>query len=211
MARPSRSKKKKKKKQDLRLVSYELAGGIEWLKAAQDLTGLERACRRLSLASPRGSRLVGGLKRHHTFALRTVHIAATATHKVTVELLTNSVFFHISASSNYSFVSLSDSHSHSESLLFYLILSVKCSSIKTIIQFILFALAFESLILILDNCFDLNFKMLAHWTHHSLSQINYFSEFSPSVITISFFLFFSLQSLVTFSHLNAFLFCFFFC
>ena len=79
MARPSRSqkkkkkkkrKKKKKKKQDLGLVSYGLAGGIERLKAPQDLVGLERDSQRLSLASPKGSCMAGGLKRHRTSALR---------------------------------------------------------------------------------------------------------------------------------------------
>ena len=157
-------------------MSFGLAGGIERLKAAQDLAGLERDRRRLGLASPGGSCLAGGLKRHRKSALHMVHIVATAPHGVTVELLVGSVFFRILASGNYSFFSLSDSHSHSESLLFSLTLSVKCSSIKTIIQFILFALAFEPLLLVLDNCFDLYFKMLAHSTHHSLSQINYFSK-----------------------------------
>ena len=108
-------------------------------------------------------------------ALRTVHIAATAPHGVTVELLTGSVFFHILASDNYS-LSLSSTLTLTQSLLFSLTLFVKCSSIKAIIQFILFTLDFEPLILVLDNGFDLNFKMLAHCTHHSLSQINYFSE-----------------------------------
>ena len=106
MARPSREKKKKKKKQDLGLVSYGLARGIEWLKATQDLAGLERDYQRLGLASPGGSRLVGGLKRHRTSALYMVHIATTAPHDVTIELLAGSVFFRISASGNY-FLSLS--------------------------------------------------------------------------------------------------------
>ena len=143
------------------------------MKAAQDIAGLERDRRRLGLASPGGSCLAGGLNRYCKSAPHMVHIVATAPHGVTVELLAGSVFFRILASGNYSFFSLFDSHSHSESLLFSLTLSVKCSSIKTIIQF---ALAFEPLILVLDNCFDLNFKMLAHSTHHSLSQINYFNK-----------------------------------
>ncbi len=101
MARPSR-RKKKKKKQDLGLVSYGLARGIERLKAAQDLARLEQDYRRLGLALPRGSRLAGSLKRHRTSALCTVHIAATAPHHVTVELLAGSVFFRISTFGNYS-------------------------------------------------------------------------------------------------------------
>ncbi len=146
------------------------------MKAVQVLTGLERDCRRLGLASPRGSRLVGGLKRHCTFALRTVHIAATATHKVTVELLTNSVFFHSLASSNYSF-SLSLTLTLTLTLYFSISLSLLNVHLLRLLFYLFYLLlAFESLILILDNCFDLNFKMLAHCTHHSLSQINYFSK-----------------------------------
>ena len=157
-------------------MNYRLARGIERLKAAQDLAGLERDSQRLSLASPKGSCMAGGLKRHRTSALSTVHFAVTAPHRVTVELLASSVFFRISASGNYS-LSLSPTLTFTQSLCFFsLTFSIKCSSIKTIIQFIIFSLAFEPLILVLDHCFDLNFKMLAHCTHHSLSQINYFSE-----------------------------------
>ena len=108
-------KKKKKKKQDLGLVSYGLAGGIERLKAAQDLAGLERNSQRLSLA--------GGLKRHRTSALSTVHFAVTAPHRVTVELLASSVFFRISASGNYS-LSLSPTLTLTQSLYFSLSLSL---------------------------------------------------------------------------------------
>ena len=157
-------------------MNYKLARGIERLKAAQDLARLKQDYQRLGLASPKGSRLAGGLKRYCTSALHTVHIAATAPHDVTVELLTGSVFFRISASGNYS-LSLSPTLTFTQSLCFFsLTFSIKCSSIKTIIQFIIFSLAFEPLILVLDHCFDLNFKMLAHCTHHSLSYINYFSK-----------------------------------
>ena len=116
-------KKKKKKKQDLGLVSYGLAGGIERLKAAQDLAGLERDSQKLSLASPKGSCMAGGLKRHRTSALSTVHFAATAPHRVTVELLASSVFFRISASGNYS-LSLSPTLTLTQSLYFSLSLSL---------------------------------------------------------------------------------------
>ena len=110
---------KKKNEQDLRLVSYGLAGGIERLKVAQDLSGLEWDCRRLGLASPGGSRLVGGLKRQRTSALHTIHIATTTPHGVTVELLASLVFFRILASSNYSF-SLSPTPTLTQSLCFSL-------------------------------------------------------------------------------------------
>ena len=111
---------KKKNEQDLRLVSYGLAGGIERLKVAQDLAGLERDRRKLGLASPGGSHLAGGgLKRHSTSTLRTVHIAATAPHGVTIELLAGSVFFRISAFDNYS-LSLSPTLTLTQSLCFSL-------------------------------------------------------------------------------------------
>jgi hypothetical protein len=104
-------------------VSYGLAGGIERLKAAQDLAGLERDSQRLSLASPKGSCMARGLKRHRTSALSTVHFVATAPHRVTVELLANSVFFRISASGNYS-LSLSPTLTLTQSLYFSLSLSL---------------------------------------------------------------------------------------
>ena len=106
-------------KKDLGLVSYKLDGGIKRLKVAQDLSGLQRDCRRLSLASPGGSRLVGGLKRQCTSALHTIHIATTAPHGVTVELLASLVFFHISVSGNYSF-SLSSTLTLTQSFCFSL-------------------------------------------------------------------------------------------